>query len=115
MGIYDQRTKPAYRNHDIDTSFASNHYILDWWTSEHDQLIRDLINKYQWCWYWEIRNSVERITDNAIIERWRKKDPLCKQYAWNNVIMWFAIARAEVNKFTSEIRSPEWKICFPFA
>lgn len=111
MGIYDQREKPAYRNHDIDTSYASNHYILDWWTSEHDQLISDLINQYQWCWYWEIKNSVVKITNDEVIERWRKIDPICNKYVWYNVIMYFALARAEILNLTKKIRTPKWKIC----
>jgi len=111
MGIYDQRTKPAYRIDNIHKDFANNQYILDWWSSAHDQLIIDLIHQYQWCWSCEISNSVQKITDKAIINKWRNKDPICKKFVWYNVIMYFAVARAEVKNFTSEIRSPEWKVC----
>jgi len=111
MSIYDQRTKPAYRNHDIDISYADSKYILNWWTSEHDQLIINLIDRFQWCWYWEISRSVLGITDSSIIDSWRNEDPICSKYAWSNVLMYFALARAEVLKLTKRIRSPEWKIC----
>ena len=111
MGIYDQRTKPAYRFHDFDINYANSEYILEWWSPEHDQLILDLINQYQWCWYWEITESVKKITNSLIIESWRKKDPICNKYAWSNVVMYFALARAEVLNLSKKIRAPEWKTC----
>jgi hypothetical protein len=46
-----------------------------------------------------------------VLENWIETDPLCRRYAWNNILMHFSIARAEVIKVTKQIRSPQWKIC----
>jgi hypothetical protein len=110
MGIYDQRTKPAYSGL-INKDYAKNQYILDWWTPDHDKLIEDLIPQYQWYWYWKIRKPVVNITDKEILDNWIEIDPLCKQYLWGNIIMWFAEARADDINLTRKIRKPLWKLC----
>lgn len=111
MGIYDKRTTPAYRTGNTPRSYSRNKCILKWWTQEHDQLIVQRIAKDQWLWYWEISNDIVKITPPEILDAWREEDSLCAQYAWYNILMYFAISRADVQGFTKKIRKPIWKVC----
>lgn len=111
MSIYDHRETPAYRGAKGDPTYLENKFILDWWTSGHDHLLEEQITKLQWCWYWEIRDIIVEITPPNVIENWKNKDPLCDQYAWYNILMYFAISRAESLNYTKNIREPVWKVC----
>lgn len=77
----------------------------------HDEAIAKQIEKEQWQWYWGITDEIRAITPKDIIEIWRLVDPLCSQYAWYNVIMNFAVARAQKLSLTKAIREPQWKVC----
>ena len=111
MSIYDHRDKPAYGNFAAKPHYCKNPYILKWWTSAHDQLIAKQIEKEQWHWYWGITDEIVAITPSEIIETWKQEDPLCSQYAWYNVLMYFAASRAKHIGLTKHIRKPKWKIC----
>lgn len=111
MSVYDYRDKPAYRDTNVDLNYAKNKYILKWWNVDHDNLIATHIEREQWMWYWGISDSVVKITPEAVIEKWKNEDPICSNYAWYNVIMYFAEARAEVIGLTKNIRLPLWKMC----
>lgn len=103
MSYYNRLpTKPNY---------AKNRHILEWWTSAHDKLLADQISKDQWIWYWGITDRIVGITPGETIESWKKKDPVCSKYAWYNVLMYFAAARAEQLGYTDNIRHPQLKIC----
>ena len=91
--------------------YAKNPYILKWWEEKHDQLLITHIKKEQWIWYWSIAEKISEITDKNILETWQKKDPVCKQYVWYNVLMYFASARAEEKGYFSYIRKPLQKEC----
>lgn len=91
--------------------YAKNPYVLKWWKEEHDQLLLAQIQKDHWIWYWSITEKISDITPEQIIENWRKEDPLCAQYAWYNVLMNFAAARAKQLGFTKLIRTPQQKVC----
>jgi hypothetical protein len=90
---------------------SENPYILKWWTSAHDELIVEQIQKKQWHWYWEITNQILAITPTETIEGWKAEDFRCKRWVWYNVLMYFAQARAEKLGLTKAIRKPEWKVC----
>jgi len=111
MSVYDHRDKPAYRGLGVKPHYCRNPHILKWWTSAHDLLIPEQIAQYQWDWSWEITAAILAITPSHVIDVWRKEDPLCSQYAWYNILMNFAVARAESLGLTERIRKPEWKIC----
>lgn len=110
MGIYDNRKKAAYEI-SWELEHSDNYYILKWWTSSHDDLIPSLIAKYQWNWFWFITDEIVRTTSPEIIEAWQIEDPLCKRWAWYNVLMNFSGARAQRLGLTEHIREPLWKIC----
>lgn len=111
MTIYDYKDCPAYQKVVGNPEYLKNEFILDWWTYKHDELLKNQISKLHWCWYWEIRDRILEITPKKVIENWRNKDPLCKKYAWYNILMYFAISRVESLKLNGTIREPEWKIC----
>jgi hypothetical protein len=111
MSIYDQRDKPAYGNFKIEPYYSRNQYILRWWTPDHDRLLAEQITIRQWVWYWNIADVIVKITPSDELETWKKEDPACSQYAWYNILMYFAASRAEELGLTRLIRSPEWKIC----
>ncbi len=91
--------------------YAENPFILKWWKPEHDQILLTQIKKEQWIWYLDITDRITDVTSKNIIRQWREEDPLCKQYAWYNVLMNFAESRAKQLGFTSYIRIPQEKIC----
>jgi hypothetical protein len=111
MSIYDERGKNAYKNFRSNPKDSRNPFILKWWTSVHDDLLRARINKDQWIWYWSITEDVLRITEKTVIEEWKRRDPLCSTRAWYNTLMYFAASRAEELGLTRVIRPAETKIC----
>ena len=102
MSIYDQRQLPAYRS---DFRVYRNSNFDKWWSTDHDQLIAQLIEKYQWNWFWEIADSIESVTPRNVMEA------LSQQNAWYNKVMNYAITRAENLGLTKAIRKPEGKKC----
>jgi hypothetical protein len=111
MSIYDNRDTPAYRGLHTEPSYAKNPLILGWWTPSHDELLRAQIQQEQWAWYWGITDQIVDITPPEVIETWKATDPLCSNYAWYNVVMYFAASRAEQLGFTETIRPPQSKTC----
>jgi len=111
MSIYEQREKSAYGSPLVGTEYAQNGFILNWWTPAHDQLIAQQIKEKQWVWYWSITDLISGITNPECIDKWKTEDPICSQYAWYNVLMYFAKSRAEHLGLTSKIRKPLWKVC----
>lgn len=111
MSIYDNRDKPAYGPIKTEPSYSKNQWILMWWTPDHDNLLVAQIARWQWMWYWSITDEIINITPSSVIEAWKKADPLCSKYAWYNVLMYFAMARAEQLGLTNAIRPPLQKTC----
>lgn len=103
MSIYDFREQAAYRHNAFRT--YTNRNISKWWNKKHDNLIKAMIEKWQWHWYWEISEVVISNTPEKIISSF-----LSTKNA-NNKIMRFAITRAQELGLTKYIREPEWKIC----
>jgi hypothetical protein len=94
-----------------EAHYAQNPFILRWWKNEHDQLVLTEIQRKHWIWFWDITEKITEITPSQVIEQWRAEDPLCKHYAWYNVIMYFTAARVKQLGFTQFVRSPQQKIC----
>lgn len=111
MSIYDYRDRPAYPDFDAPLSYCDNHYINKWWTIEHDAIIKNQIELEQWNWPWNIAEIIVQMTAPVTIEKWRSVDPLCKQYAWYNILMYYSIAKAKKLDYLKIIRSPKWKKC----
>jgi|APSaa5957512622_1039677.scaffolds.fasta_scaffold36419_2 hypothetical protein len=111
MSVYDHRDKPAFGNIYTEPKYAKNKHILKWWTSTHDDLIAKQIKEEQWMWYWGITISIVAKTEKEILVKWREVDPLCSKYAWYNILMYFAAARANKLGLTKSIRKPKWKKC----
>ena len=111
MSIYDYRDKPAYGLLRAEPHYANNPYILKWWNSTLNELLMTQISHWQWVWYWGITDEIIKLTPSATIEMWKKSDPLCSKYAWYNILMYFAAARAEQLGFTKSIRHPRQKTC----
>jgi len=111
MSLYDLRNTPAYREFKPPPSYATNPYILNWWNIDLDNLLHVQISKWQWVWYWSITDEIVKITQPAILEEWKKTDPLCSQYAWYSILMNFAKVRADQIGFTKSIRQPRKKVC----
>lgn len=109
--IYDQRDKPAYERFEVNPQYAENRYILKWWTPDHDAQLARLIAEKQWVWFWYATEEIAKLTDTKQIEDWKRNDPLCQRYAWYNVLMYFAAARAQQIGITRNIRRPLWKRC----
>lgn len=101
-GVFAPKTEPYN---------AKNEYILKWWSHNHDELITVQIKNWQWHWYYFITDAIVQVTPSVILNTWRQEDPLCSNNAWQNVLSFFAIARAREKGLTKEIRNPTKKIC----
>lgn len=109
--IYDQRDKPAYERFEVNPQYAENRHILKWWTTDHDALLAQLVAEKRWVWFWYATDGIVKLTDTKQIDTWKANDPLCKSYAWYNVLMYFAVARAQQLRITQNTRRPRWKRC----
>ena len=58
-----------------------------------------------------ISEKIVAISPRDVIASWRTEDSLCLKYAWYNILMYFAISRAQKLGLTGGIRAPEWKRC----
>ena len=112
MSVYGKREGAAYTQaRPVPNEWAENEHILAWWTPDHDQAVLRTIEEWQWNWYWRASDEIVAVTPNETLETWRKQDRLCRKYAWYNILMNFAQARAQVLGFTAKIRSPERRSC----
>jgi hypothetical protein len=111
MSVYDHRDKPAYRDTGVELRYARNPHILKWWNSTLDDMLAIQISRWHWMWYWGIKDEIVKFIAPETIEAWKKSDPRCSRYAWYNVLMYFAMARAKQLGLTKSIRAPERKVC----
>jgi hypothetical protein len=115
---YDNRTDPAYdsvMNGLAKPLMACNRHILKWWTPSHDEIIKQQMSEWLWYWHFHILDKVLELTDPCQIESWKKSDPACRRGigkgAWNNVLQYFAYARATSLGLDKSIRVPQWRTC----
>jgi len=109
--VYDNRTISAHSGLRAEPHYCENRHILPWWTPEHDRTLAERIRRLQWAWAWGVTDEIKVATPEATLETWRRADPLCRQYAWYNVLMYFAISRADKLGLTQSTRKPQWKTC----
>jgi hypothetical protein len=76
-------------------SFAENDHILVWWLPEYDDVLRQLVEEYQWAWRSVVLSRLESLIPEKVLRAWRDTDPLCHEYSWYNVLAFFAAARAK--------------------
>lgn len=96
---------------EVPNKWADNPHILEWWTEEHDAAIRALIEKYAWHFDSYSHDVIEKMTDPKTIDLWKSQDPLCKRYAYYNVICGFALSRAQVLGYAKDMLPPRSLIC----
>lgn len=110
MSIYDNRLTPAYSDF-VVASYEDNEYIQNWWKVDYDELLKKEIKDWAWAWSWSITDILIKSVPDEIIKDWINKDPLCRKYAWYNVLMNFAVARAKNKGFIENSRVPKQKVC----
>ena len=109
---FDPRLTPnATADLEFDPTYRDNPHILSWWTPAHDAAIVDLIQEWGWAWPWHARDKICAITRPEVLEAWRESDPICSQYAWYNVLMYFAGSRAQLPQFPDIRPDPTPKQC----
>jgi len=109
--IYEQRMQPAYHFDDIPVAYAENPYILSWWEDMHDAVVVDALEERRWYWPLEIADDLIAVTDIATLDAWRKDDRVCAEFAWYNVLMYFAVARANAEGWTRRLPAPAERLC----
>lgn len=95
----------------VPARYADNRHILSWWTRRHDDAIRAQMQRMGWYYGWYIHDAVQAVTPAEVLQRWRQDDPLCEQYAFYNIIMYFGIARAQTSGMEREIAPPRFLAC----
>ena len=96
---------------DADPSYCKNVHVLKWWTAAHDKIIAERIGVDQWNWPWGVTEAIVAATPKATISEWRRRDPVCRRFVWYNVLMYFAISRANAIGLTKMIRKPKIRKC----
>jgi hypothetical protein len=91
MSVHDNRKRPAYRGNLWRPSYNPN--ISRWWTAEHDELMKRLIDTWQWHWYWALTEAAVSMTapfqkEVLVVFQEQDKEELG---AWYNKVMKFAI------------------------
>jgi hypothetical protein len=109
--IYNLRDRSCYEAISYDPAYCRNEHILKWWNPAHDKVLAKQIENGLWYWYWGVTEEICKITNPKTIRIWRKADRLCRKYAWYNVLMYFAVSRAESLGLMKGIRKPKWKKC----
>ena len=88
---------------------VENDHILIWWLSEYDDILRKLVDEYQWAWKAELISSLKEVIPDTVLRTWRDSDPLCSEYLWYHVLTDFAVART--TELDINPRPAERKIC----
>lgn len=96
---------------EFDTTYRLNPHILKWWTTEHDAALIELMKERGWAWPWEATARIVEITPPETLEAWRASDPICAEYAWYNVLMYFAGSRAQLPEFPDMRADPKPRAC----
>ncbi|MFI8662064.1 hypothetical protein ACIGKR_18855 [Rhodococcus qingshengii] len=90
---------------------ANNPHILNWWTTEQDEVVKNAIASHQWHYFLVVPSLIDKITDRAIMDEWRASDPLCSQYDWTGVLSHFIAARGRTLGFEQAIQPSMQKSC----
>jgi hypothetical protein len=87
--------------------------IARWWTAEHDELMKRLIDQWQWHWFLALTETAVSMAppfQKGVLVAFQEEDR-GEVGVWYNKIMKFAITRAENIGLTSKIRAARWKVC----
>lgn len=96
---------------DFDRKVVSNDHLARVWSEQLDEIIKANINRLHWHWYADLTDHLIDLIGKPELEDWKARDPLCKEYAWYNVLLTYADARAVVNGWTKTIRRPKIRTC----
>jgi hypothetical protein len=105
------RLEPSWHYPDPPNQYANNRHILSWWGPEHDALLKGLIDEHAWAWHSNLTADMIASVDPSGYEQWTKTDPLCERYASYNVILNFAVARANAIGLTDALPKPVVRKC----
>ncbi|NCL76399.1 DUF2510 domain-containing protein [Rhodococcus sp. YH1] len=95
----------------VPLEYAQNPHILKWWNREHDDVVRRVIAEHAWYYPWEVLDALTSVIPSATIEKWAAEDPVCSEYKWYGVLMYFAIARARSTGMEDELPEPQVRSC----
>lgn len=90
-------------------SFAENDHILVWWLPEYDDMLRQLVDEYQWAWRSQVNVRLNELVPETVLRAWRDADPMCREWLWYHVLDVFAVARAK--KLGISPRPPRRVVC----
>ncbi len=51
-----------------------------WWLPDYDEMLRQLIDEYQWAWRSEVLTELESRVPETVLRGWREGDPQCREY-----------------------------------
>jgi hypothetical protein len=83
----------------------SNKHILAWWSTAHDELLKEHIRRDGWKW-WPSVTAIESLTTEEAFFRWQREDPECLSRDVKEVLTDFARARAKSLGYTRVILCP---------
>ena len=90
---------------------ADNPHILKWWTTACDEAMTELIRRWRWHYPWKLSEAITVVVGKDTIDRWAAEDPICHQYAYYNVLMYFGIARARRIGLERALPMPQERTC----
>ena len=70
-----------------------NEHILSWWTTVHDDLLKEDITLDGWRW-WPSVAAIQNLAPKEALLRWQREDPRCLSAQPSDVLVDFARARA---------------------
>ena len=111
-GFADTPWAPSSELSEFDwppVSYAENDHILVWWLPEYDEMLRQLVDEYQWAWRSQVLQQLESLVPETVLRAWRDVDPRCAEYSWYNVLVNFAAARAK--QLGIPPRRPQLAVC----
>jgi hypothetical protein len=79
----------------LDLEILQNRHMQTWWTPQQDDALRSQILRDGLTW-WPSVAVIVLIADSEAIARWKQSDPDCLKKTWQDLIVAFARARAEV-------------------
>lgn len=61
-------------------SYAENDHILVWSLPDYDEMLRHLVDEYQWAWRSQVLTEPQSRVPEAVLRGWREGDPQCREY-----------------------------------
>jgi len=109
----DERLISWYEDiYSANPDYCENKFILRWWKSDFDNSILESIRKNQWAWAELLDiNYLVSTVEPIEINLWKNNDPICKEFAWYNVLYYFVKSRAYKLGYLKLIREPKIKQC----